>query len=658
MSSGSGAEVRTARAGRTLLLGPSSFVHAHARPRLGPRPSLRPAACAPAVGAGPSHHRPCPPCAFCRCRHSPPPRQGMIRRAWLLFAGLGLVLLRCSPVRAFQDDFPPNQQWECLGCPGDDAAKQRIYGFIRRAIYTESREVYLNFDHSWMERVLKTGIKVQVHYLLRDKMSTTELAREENPPERSKDERFQFVFSPSPDSAATGLSLQEAEIIDTFLMRNPCWMPLHDPPVRLPAPGGGGNNTTSPSISVAGSQVFGGVDYAGSAILAKLPAHGFYSTCQLFSYMTTKQNPPECPSKDKEGIMGGQGEVLVNWLGNIGWANALHPLIEHLVGAMHNGQILLTPRAWDNGAAKPVTVVVPGQGEVEASGPWSAWADPSECPKETFAWNPWNCFFISLSKCNNPELHNVKFQEHPKPDPSPPSEYMVELEKWKGKREAFGDAPHLGNEWEYARMISFAQRPNMATRARLRLALRNLIVLHASSYGPAAPTPGHAPLHHHPHHHQHAGHQVRMEPCLGMHVRHGDSMNDERGGKLDRSLQAHVTCAQDLADHMGLKNIYLATDDNKLFTEAPAKFPQFGWFGQYRELKNFTGGSFGYHSERSMQQEIANLLADQILMSRCAALVGTWNPGGFMKLLLQQSCSRSDIGKCPPSRELKKCQGK
>jgi hypothetical protein len=249
--------------------------------------------------------------------------------------------------------------------------------------------------------------------------------------------------------------------------------------------------------------------------------------------------------------------------------------------------------------------------------------------------------------------------EHPKPDPTPPSDYLNQLEKWKSKRELFGDAPHLGNEWEFARMISFVQRPNIATRARLHISLRNLVSLHASTSSETWTDPSGiagkriVAANHIRHHHR-----IKMEPCLGMHVRHGDSMNDERGGKLDRSLQAHVACAKDLADHMGLKNIYLATDDNLLFSEAPAKYPQYGWFGQYRVLKNFTGRSFGYHNERSMQQEIANILADQVLMSRCAALVGTWNPGGFMKLLLQQSCSRSDIGKCPPSRELKRCQNK
>jgi hypothetical protein len=548
----------------------------------------------------------------------------------------------------FQDDFPPNQNWECQDCSSAHD-NQRVFGMVRRAIYTESREVYLNFDHSWMERMLKTGAKVRVHFFKRDKLGGVEIPKDANPPEHAKDERFDVVFSPGSGIGNDELSVAEADVIDTFLMRNPCWIPLHDPPVKLP-----GNVSASAAAANAATfaPMLSNSEYTHSAIFLRLPAHGFYSTCQLYSFMTNKQNPSECPRKEKEGIMGGDGDVSVNWLGNIGWANALHPLVEHLVGAMHNNQILLTPRAWDNGAAKPVRVTVSGGKSVEASGPWSAWADPSECPVDTFAWNPWNCFFISLSKCNTPELHDVKFQEHPKPDPSPPSEYLNELDKWKGKREAFGDAWHLGNEWEFARMISFVQRPNIHTRARLRIALRNLTPL-----GRAAATAQQG-QHGETLRHRHGGH-VRLEAsCLGMHVRHGDSQNDERGGKLDRSLQAHVACAKDLAEHLGLRNIFLATDDNKLFLEAPVKYPQYAWFAQQRALNNFTGGSFGYHHERSMQQEIANLLADQILMSRCAAFVGTWNPGGFAKLLLQQSCSRSDIGRCPPSRELKKCQNK
>lgn len=546
------------------------------------------------------------------------------------------LLIIFALAACFQDDFPPNQNWECEDCNVDDAHKQLIYGMIRHAIYVENREVYLNFDHSWMDRMLKTSIRVKVKNVPRDKLATLILPKQEQPPEHSKDEQFNVVYSPA--STSRELSLDEQEDMDRFLMNNPCWIPLHDPPVKLP---GNASASTSSNTPTERSTT----DYTHSAIFLRLPAHGYHPTCLMYTYVTEKQNPSSCPSKDQPGLMDGAGAIAVNWLGNIGWANALHPLVEHIVGAMHNQQIILTPRAWDNGAAKPVTVNVNGK-QVVASGPWSAWADPSECPVDIFAWDPWHCFFISLSKCNNPELHDIKFVEHPKPDPVVKTEYMERLEMWKGKRETYGDAPHLGNEWEFARMISFAQRPNIATRARLRLALKKLVLLRPNGmYGNAVDSVRHR-------------HLPKMEPCLGMHVRHGDSQNDERGGKLDRSLQAHVTCAQELAQDMALQSIFLATDDNKLFAEAPAMYPQYTWHAQVRALNNFTGGSFGYHSERSMQQEIANLLADQIFMSRCAALVGTWNPGGFMKLLLQVSCSRSDIGKCPPSRELKRCQNK
>jgi len=136
-------------------------------------------------------------------------------------------------------------------------------------------------------------------------------------------------------------------------------------------------------------------------------------------------------------------------------------------------------------------------------------------------------------------------------------------------------------------------------------------------------------------------------------------MNDQRSQiQINRTLAAHVECAKSLALQMGLSNIFLATDDNTLFSQAPRDYIQFRWFTQQRNLLNFTGASFiTYHSDESKEQEIANLLADEILMSRCSALVGSMD-GGFFRLLLQSACGRSAIGKCPVSLDLKKCQHK
>ena len=36
---------------------------------------------------------------------------------------------------------------------------------------------------------------------------------------------------------------------------------------------------------------------------------------------------------------------------------------------------------------------------------WEAWTSLNECSNQSFAWDPWSCHFLSLSKCNNQALH-------------------------------------------------------------------------------------------------------------------------------------------------------------------------------------------------------------------------------------------------------------
>ena len=59
----------------------------------------------------------------------------------------------------------------------------------------------------------------------------------------------------------------------------------------------------------------------------------------------------------------------------------------------------------------------------------------------------------------------------------------------------------------------------------------------------------------------------------------------------------------------GLTSVYLATDNNTLYTLAPRDYPHLTWYKQQRGLINYTGGSFQYHNEKSANREIANLLA-------------------------------------------------
>ena len=167
----------------------------------------------------------------------------------------------------------------------------------------------------------------------------------------------------------------------------------------------------------------------------------------------------------------------------------------------------------------------------------------------------------------------------------------------KNDRSRFGDGVDLDDEWEYSRVLLFIQRPNVYLRARIRQNLR--VGLVNLKHGFPSSTRYHAGSHH----------DLKMQPCLGMHIRHGDLTIDSRGKtKLDRSLAAHVTCAKSLVASLGVQNIYLATDNAEVLSTVYQEFPQFWWFGQQRQLKPFSGQTHDFRSESSAQQELANLL--------------------------------------------------
>jgi hypothetical protein len=256
---------------------------------------------------------------------------------------------------------------------------------------------------------------------------------EKKPLSHKFEEVFQIVISlPSlakkVGRAAAAISEEAANtarIVDGFLRRNPCFMPIHDPYFEPSS-----NNDTKIEGKSANGHVkrghghgkklsrdfYSGL-YYGTAIFVRLPSFPFYSTCKMYTYINKRQFPKNCPNREED--------VLTYWLGNIGWSNNLLPFIDTFRGALRNSRILITPRARDNGAEKALSVLVNGK-MVKVSGTWGAWADREECPIDTFAWDPWACHYISLSNCNNPELHDLKFSDkHDKlPDPDIKNEYM------------------------------------------------------------------------------------------------------------------------------------------------------------------------------------------------------------------------------------------
>ena len=423
-------------------------------------------------------------------------------------------------------DTEPNRRWTCKNCIGLNET-DFLFGVARRALYEESREIYLNLDHSWIDVLLSPGTGVLLHKVHRDELEDLRMPTETRAKQRDdkqqpyNEQQHQIIVSLTPSEHSRTKSrngggdddtARTATLIDTFLAHNPCWIPMHDPLTmyvkdissatsrsikRSRSSSDTGKNSRSLSSSSSRKLISNdfrdagridtppltvgiGVDNTGglsssrnsrrarpnkenhrhgpvkdrqqhrdrnlhshratrhhnnymyeqSVVLVKLPDYPYRPTCILYNEITKRQFPPKCPpASDTRGIH-------ANWLGNIGWANCLHPVVRHFKSALHNDKLYLTPRAWENGAEPPLWVnsSTGSSGKVQVSGPWGAWADRRTCPERVFAYDPWACHFITLSKCNNAELHDVPFDEkgYDAPDPPRKNEYLTLLVRTHG----------------------------------------------------------------------------------------------------------------------------------------------------------------------------------------------------------------------------------
>ena len=251
----------------------------------------------------------------------------------MLIITIALIFVGCSGSPLYQSGFPANQNWDCVKC-GDDNSTATIFGMVRHALYTQNRDVYLPFDHSWIDTMLGTREKVVVTNVPRSELAGYESAQYKaaNLP---VDEVYQVIVSfPISDNNLNPLSYEETEVIDNFLTYNPCWIPIHEPPVKL--------GDFSDVQSGRRSSIF-----EHTAIFVQLPSYPFYATCLFFKLVTKMQFPVQCPSPSETTTI----TTLKQYpLGNIGWANLIHPLYEHLRGSLRLDKLFINPRAFSNGS--------------------------------------------------------------------------------------------------------------------------------------------------------------------------------------------------------------------------------------------------------------------------------------------------------------------
>ena len=242
---------------------------------------------------------------------------------------------------------------------------------LRHAMMSESREVYLNLDHSWIERALLPGARVVVtsvpRYQLSNYLYDTSLIPSQKSDENEEVmlETFHVVLSVSSLFAATfgnntrnakflaeihRISAdEEIEAIDRFLLHNPCFMPLKDPSVALmDGTNPGSSNGQRKSVSLR-HEYRNQYDH-NAAILLRLPKRNFNSTCWFFELITELQNPIVCPALTSDALQ-------VYPLGVIGWASHVSHLIYHFQYALKFNKVR-GGQVFDRGLSSPVLILL------------------------------------------------------------------------------------------------------------------------------------------------------------------------------------------------------------------------------------------------------------------------------------------------------------
>ena len=283
----------------------------------------------------------------------------------LLLALLVLTLL----ATAYRPNQRPFHNWHCLGCPDEATisvpgnATLSIYRQVHRALRQRgaAREVYLLLDHAWIDRLLEPSTTVVVKVVPRDRLRQTRLVQQEEL-DREKldpvhgDAKYVVVYSPEdPVKRLKGAAAQrvrvlrksEATAVDAFLAANPCFLPLHDPPVTLNDSLLQPLGPVSRRLSTDGDAqqaLAETAEYEHAAIFVRLPSFPYHATCKLFDAVTASQFRQHCPTARETWTFD------TYWLGNIGWVNNVYPLVTKMQSALHNDRLLVTPRAQDNGA--------------------------------------------------------------------------------------------------------------------------------------------------------------------------------------------------------------------------------------------------------------------------------------------------------------------
>eukprot|EP01038_Epipyxis_sp_PR26KG_P006756 gene6756-9258_t len=509
------------------------------------------------------------------------------------------------------------------------------------------RNVYLQLDMNWIEDIVKPHSKVKVNYvpaasiknIVVEHINTNLNDGIINTAFDKYNEVYQIYYSNIPNSF-------NVDDIDTFFVHNPCFIPLHEPIQNLNNKlrsfkdynhkSKFGNNTNSEYYQAL-SHVL---------IFIKLPQYGFHSTCRFYKLITALQFPSKCDSKQK----------LVHQLTNIGWSNVFFSVFgkysQIFDPKYFPKAVFVMPTAQSFLAQELDQVKDINSGKLFKKTDVWKWIDMKTCSPYKIAYDPWACNFISISNCTSHETGVSLLDKNAYPAELPLANFASTqiLKPILNERKFFDDSPLLSDEqWAFSRFSSFLQRPNYNLRSLLRESfhsIEHILPVNRQSFNSNKDSffshkrilPSYVP-----------------KPCLALHVRHGDAMQEHRTSdypKIIRSLQGHMAYAINLTHALGIKIIFIASDNATVISNAPFEYPEYSWYTQKRTIKDLSQKFYEVRNEDSIQKDLAKVIADLRIGSSCQGIVGSTD-SALSEFMFIQACALSREGRCPPSVDMR-----
>ena len=95
-----------------------------------------------------------------------------MKLAWAIVTSLALFFSSTACGEGYASSRPQvsNPRWVCTNC-ADDANAKMVFGLARHAMQSEAREVFLAFDHSWLDRALQVSARVVVTLIPRAELA-------------------------------------------------------------------------------------------------------------------------------------------------------------------------------------------------------------------------------------------------------------------------------------------------------------------------------------------------------------------------------------------------------------------------------------------------------------------------------------------------------